>query len=69
MDKLSNRVVVFMARRKAPNGPLAVIRRRSAGALICQWRRDPASGRVHCAWSLNIEACDFDAKPSLRLAG
>lgn len=74
MDKLSNRVVVFAARREAPKGPRApgVIRprrSRSAGALICQWRPDPLTGRLHCAWSHQIEACDFDAKPRLRLAG
>jgi len=71
MDRLFNRVV-FAARRKAPNcfrAPGVIRPRRSAGALICQWRRAPVTGRLHCAWSQQIEARDCDAKPRLRLAG
>jgi hypothetical protein len=71
MDKLSNRVIGF-ARRKAPNSlraPSGIRSRRAAGALICQWKRDPATGRLHCAWSLRMAEGHFDASPRLRLAG
>jgi hypothetical protein len=41
----ASNVVSFAAaranRRAAPIRP-----------LVCQWRRDPATGALHCAWSL-----------------
>lgn len=71
MNKLSNPVIDFAARRKARQcllAPGASRPRRSAGLLVCRWQRDPATVRLLGTWSPQMAEYDFDANPRLRAA-
>ena len=51
MNKLSLNVIDFASRkaRRGAGNSEPVFRRHGAG-LTCRWRRDPATGRLACAW-------------------
>jgi hypothetical protein len=71
MNKLPNRVLAFAPRSKLTTrfsaaGPARS--RRPAGAIVCQWRRDTATGRLVCSWSLETVESNGRADSQLRLA-
>jgi hypothetical protein len=67
MNQLSNTIVDLglyrrartVRARTAPDG-----RRQRSGLLTCRWRRDPATGRLLCAWTTQNGA--REAQPPLR---
>jgi hypothetical protein len=62
MNQLSldpvDRVVVDLARR----------RRRTTGALTCQWRRDASTGALTCVWTARRAARETASPVPLRRA-
>jgi hypothetical protein len=55
MNQLSNIVVDFARYRRADGAARGLtapdMGGRRAGLLSCRWRRDPATGRLICAWA------------------
>jgi hypothetical protein len=55
MNQLSNIVVDFARYRRADGAARGLtapdMGGRRGGLLSCRWRRDPATGRLICAWA------------------
>jgi hypothetical protein len=68
MNQLSSIVIDIALYRRARDAARARTasdgRRKRAGMLTSHWRRDPASGRLICAWAAQRGA--REAQPPLR---
>ncbi len=74
MKKLPNIIVAFApprgstssATRARPTKTMHI--RGDAGALVCRWRRDRVSGRLHCVWSFEDVSGGLEDGARLSLA-
>ena len=74
MNKLSNTVIAFAPLRpsfgsRSAFSPRAALGRAERAGLMCHWRRDPASGRLLCDWSLPAAAAEGEEPYPIRRAG
>ncbi|VTZ51315.1 hypothetical protein MPC4_350021 [Methylocella tundrae] len=70
MKKLPNTILTFAphggAGSSGARGSYNGTRARTA--LVCRWRRDPLSGRLHCVWSSKDDESGLDEGARLSLA-
>ncbi|HYA72598.1 MAG TPA: hypothetical protein VEF36_05535 [Roseiarcus sp.] len=58
----------FEAARANLRAAPANLRAAPAGPLVCHWRRDPATGALHCVWSVSQGAREPASPVPLRRA-
>jgi len=75
MNQLSNIVMDFARFRRADSSARGVTaldhggHRQQAGLLTRHWRRDPATGRLICAWTAEKGAREAEPPSRRSLAG
>jgi len=74
LNPIDRRVIDLSVRRQAASNvrrfeaARANLRAALAGPLVCHWRRDPATGALHCVWSVSRGAREPASPVPLRRA-
>jgi hypothetical protein len=74
LNRIDRNVIDLSVRRHAASNARrfaaarADLRAAPAGSLVCHWRRDPATGALHCVWAVSRGAREPASPVPLRRA-